>query len=635
MSSTTNDEECTICLEYISLSDSIGTIPNCRHYYHDKCILQWSKHSNSCPTCRIHFHKIENCDNNNKSRIILIINVKDKLLPNDAIDDIPEEFIIRANQIPPNHHRQNARQSGIPQNQPNSNDDFSIQSNGICSICSSADYTLSRTRSLIYCQICASKFHSSCLGISTSNSDDFEEWCCPICDSPQELIILPPTTSSSSSNSLNNRRSIFNSTRSSRRTNQSSSSSNNSVRTTRITRNGTNLHSLTGIGPGINSLSTIGSSTERATRPLRSGLIIHNDNDEIDDDFLYSGDLNDNSSTIGRNHSSNYTNPVFNGGVMLRREMRQNQNLSRDEVQSWDLFEDARNINESNNELAANIGENNENSRSDVRLSNDEINNPNRKRRRRRRIQQEDNADLSMTNHTFMGTSQDLQPNNSNDISSSSSSSSRIASLINQMKTTSKPSVTPKIDTNNAIPVADDFGSPQSSISASHLPSVYSPIDSRSVDSDYQTDPETNSNNTTNANHSNNLDKSINFNSSTISKNSAGSVAKKNLATEGEESNLPELSFDQKSEIQKHIRNNLRPIYKPKSSENSNKVISSESSYIRINKSISRKIYAFILSGAKIDNGQYNQRSIDHYFEHDSNLKELVDRHAQSEISKL
>jgi len=44
-------ETCTICLETIKKGDIINDLENCCHTFHSKCIAQWLKIKNSCPSC--------------------------------------------------------------------------------------------------------------------------------------------------------------------------------------------------------------------------------------------------------------------------------------------------------------------------------------------------------------------------------------------------------------------------------------------------------------------------------------------------------------------------------------------------------------------------------------------------------
>lgn len=47
------DEECSICLEYLSKDNKIITL-ECDHIYHSQCIKKWllKDKENSCPLCR-------------------------------------------------------------------------------------------------------------------------------------------------------------------------------------------------------------------------------------------------------------------------------------------------------------------------------------------------------------------------------------------------------------------------------------------------------------------------------------------------------------------------------------------------------------------------------------------------------
>ncbi|KAI5958226.1 hypothetical protein KGF57_002581 [Candida theae] len=155
------------------------------------------------------------------------------------------------------------------------------QEAGFCCLCS----ITRRTSPLIPCQECSSGFHVNCLGISDAGSDDYFHWYCPMCDCYQETALpMRPI-----------RRSLFS---------------------------------------GMTGRQS--SSTRR--------LVIRNENDEIDDDFLYNedpmpvfGDLQPRHDEVAR------ASDVINGGVILRREQKLRSRLSKEEVSSWDMFEQARN----------------------------------------------------------------------------------------------------------------------------------------------------------------------------------------------------------------------------------------------------------------------------------------------------
>jgi hypothetical protein len=45
-------EQCFICMEDYKESQLKRILPNCKHYYHKKCIDKWLKKKASCPICR-------------------------------------------------------------------------------------------------------------------------------------------------------------------------------------------------------------------------------------------------------------------------------------------------------------------------------------------------------------------------------------------------------------------------------------------------------------------------------------------------------------------------------------------------------------------------------------------------------
>lgn len=46
-------DECSICLISYKSSDILSKIKSCNHLYHQSCLLEWKKRSNTCPLCRI------------------------------------------------------------------------------------------------------------------------------------------------------------------------------------------------------------------------------------------------------------------------------------------------------------------------------------------------------------------------------------------------------------------------------------------------------------------------------------------------------------------------------------------------------------------------------------------------------
>lgn len=46
------NECCFICMEKYKLSEYKRELPNCKHYYHKKCIDKWLKKKATCPNCR-------------------------------------------------------------------------------------------------------------------------------------------------------------------------------------------------------------------------------------------------------------------------------------------------------------------------------------------------------------------------------------------------------------------------------------------------------------------------------------------------------------------------------------------------------------------------------------------------------
>ncbi|KAL5541295.1 hypothetical protein UlMin_042517 [Ulmus minor] len=43
---------CSICLSEYKAKEALRTIPDCGHYFHDDCIVEWLKLNATCPLCR-------------------------------------------------------------------------------------------------------------------------------------------------------------------------------------------------------------------------------------------------------------------------------------------------------------------------------------------------------------------------------------------------------------------------------------------------------------------------------------------------------------------------------------------------------------------------------------------------------
>lgn len=50
--SRSDDMKCPICLEDYVDGDQLMVLPNCKHKYHSKCIIQWLRLRGDCPICR-------------------------------------------------------------------------------------------------------------------------------------------------------------------------------------------------------------------------------------------------------------------------------------------------------------------------------------------------------------------------------------------------------------------------------------------------------------------------------------------------------------------------------------------------------------------------------------------------------
>ncbi|RLV95739.1 hypothetical protein JA1_000832 [Spathaspora sp. JA1] len=489
--------------------------------------------SNSCPTCRTRFHKINISTKSSPDKIIQSIRVKDKLLPNSAINDIPSQFIIPSRLPPPLPSITPTLQINAQYYEEDEDDEEwgVISASGICSICSSSIFNQRNNRNqLITCRSCFSKFHLQCLGVS--NPDQSLTWCCPICDYYQECMIS---------------RNFSTGTRTRTRTN-------NSI---------------------LSSLMT--NSSSRRSRP---NLVIHNEHDELDIDFLYDNDDEIDSlywQQVPMEQSTS-THSVMNGGVLRRREEKQLQQLTEEEKNSWSVFEQARQSNIEEGQDAGIVDPVATSSSKDITATSD------KKRRRRKKI-----TPLEHKNP---------------DIDNSSQGHGRISNLINQLKAApkSKPGVRPLTKKSNILQLAPpppisffnklpiNAESPGSS-----SPQSNSPMESSSYSNDSDTQYE------------------------------SDSKSRKRIKPIG-------LNLDQKIEIQNHLKSILRPLYKPGSEDT--KFINTEEEYIRINKTISHQIYSHILNESIDDTGEVSSTLVDNYFEAEipTKLKQVIDTYIKKEL---
>lgn len=514
--------ECEICLELFYKKSRLGIIENCQHYYHKDCIEQWSQNSNTCPTCRQLFYRLRITRNFEDRTPIGSIRVQDKLLPNEGINDIPREFVISANSAASNYY--NSREFASEEEEAFSSN------NTLCSICT--DYRGTTANGLIYCNVCTSAFHSLCLGLDQSEETEEFYWICPMCDNNQEYV---PDIGS------------FSRRKKAR------------VRPTKA--NGRRLHANRFRGRAVDShnlqssdymlsdnecyehkspffLST-GRSSQRKRNTWedtrqRKGLVVHNENGELDDDFLYhSEDL-----PYDRHHLQKKL-PILNGGVILRKEQKEKAKLTKEEADSWNLFDLAK----SGDSLA----QNNRDSIKNSVAPHD--------RDRKKRARRSNASDLNQQE----GCSADL-----NHLYRSQENPSRISNLIGQVR-------------------------------------------SRNTDNDSK----------------------FNLEDVRTAEDQIRQYKPKHYSSE--ESSL---SYEQKVEVQKHVRNLLKPIYKPTSPDNKEQpIIRTEKVYIKVNKLISRKIYQHMLSSATNEKEELNDYTINSYLEKNKSiLSKIVDDVVNNEL---
>ena len=83
------EQQCSICLDTVKFAKSKHL--SCNHYFHNDCIVNWFKESDSCPICRT--------EQNEDSLIIFKHAIEDKmrLVYRDAIRTLEERLNRRRN----------------------------------------------------------------------------------------------------------------------------------------------------------------------------------------------------------------------------------------------------------------------------------------------------------------------------------------------------------------------------------------------------------------------------------------------------------------------------------------------------------------------------------------------------------
>lgn len=269
------------------------------------------------------------------------------------------------------------------------------------------------------------------------------------------------------------------------------------------------------------SVQALPRSPRRPATSIRRGLTIFNENDEIED-------FDDRDELVR-------TSSVLNGGVILRREARQLENLTREEADSWSALEQVR------------LGT----IRDSEKVSPHDPVTTKRKRRKHR----EPVTSALPTSSTICSSSL---------ISSASEKPSRILSLMKQIKT--------RGTTTLSVPAL------------ANIDSVTEGLDPGMTENANKPAP-----------------------------------TSKGLAT------TMELSFDQKKKIQRYVRDKLRSRYDPHTDSTDPRIIKTETEYIKINKAISHKVYAEVLS---LFVRETPEVMADFFAKGDIKLQEMVSIHA-------
>ncbi|KAI3406274.2 hypothetical protein KGF56_000754 [Candida oxycetoniae] len=290
-----------------------------------------------------------------------------------------------------------------------------------------------------------------------------------------------------------------------------------------------------------------------------NGLVIFNENGEIDDTFLYEDDYFEMQVPKLNTDGIPVSARVMNGGVLSRREQKQREKLTREEVSSWEVFDQALKEKET---LACSQASSIAAAAAAVNSQSlDEAQDKTTKRKRRKRL-----VDRTSSPPLQLETTTATQ-------------SSRITSLISELKTAKKQH-TSQTSLLQAPPPSQ----------TPHIPkyTAQSSITSESTSTSLANSPM----------------ESVSYSSS-----------------DDNEYVIPkrELSFDEKSIIQKYLRSKLKCRYKP--GDCSSNYISNEEQFIKINKKISRKIYSHIVNSTC---------EIEEYFKNECKLRDVIDGYIET-----
>jgi hypothetical protein len=77
--------DCPICLDHLT-DVVLNQITSCQHTFHASCLLEWTRHNNSCPICRTRFGNILTKANRQEIETISRNNSSDLYVPLPFID---------------------------------------------------------------------------------------------------------------------------------------------------------------------------------------------------------------------------------------------------------------------------------------------------------------------------------------------------------------------------------------------------------------------------------------------------------------------------------------------------------------------------------------------------------------------
>ncbi|ODV64414.1 uncharacterized protein ASCRUDRAFT_74045 [Ascoidea rubescens DSM 1968] len=168
------EDICSICLDNLFSNGSdvnsnakkqlVARLGSCNHRYHDICIRPWCQKSNSCPSCRTSFKKVD------------LVDVDGNVVHNYTVE--PK----KPSKVCNDFNDFDASSQSLSDGDLSSRINNLIRNRVKCSLCDSAS---SVTTGLALCSTCSSCYHPRCLGVG-SLAIGVRSWNCPMCDTLQD-----------------------------------------------------------------------------------------------------------------------------------------------------------------------------------------------------------------------------------------------------------------------------------------------------------------------------------------------------------------------------------------------------------------------------------------------------------------